>query len=232
MEHLRKLLPALTSKEKYIGFAYLVFQFALLPTLLQLVAMVFSLDYNGTLVNVLYFTINFICCIAIFGSLLKNTLRTALANREKLFFSTAVGFGIYRASVIALGLLIALLFPDFSNLNDSALVDILGKYPVLIVISTVILAPITEELLYRGLVFGWLQEKNVYLAYILSTLIFASIHVLQYVPQYGIGFALVALVQYLPAGLVFAWAYQHSGTIAAPILIHAANNFLAILSVR
>ena len=40
------------------------------------------------------------------------------------------------------------------------------------------------------------------------------------------------LVLYLPAGLCFAWAYQQSGTILAPIIIHAANNLLAFLILR
>ena len=232
MKFLQKPLPELQRSEKYIGASYLVFQFALLPVLLGLVADAFALEHDGTLLNVLYFSINFICCVTIFAPLLKKSLSKATADPEGLLFAAAVGFGVYRASGVVLGILVTVLFPDFANLNDSALMDILGDYPLLMLLSTVVLAPVAEELLYRGLVFGWLREKNAILAYVLSALFFSGIHVLQYIGAYSAAHVLVALVLYLPAGLCFAWAYQHSGTILTPIIIHAVNNLLAFLVLR
>ncbi len=232
MKFLQKPLPALRRSEKYIGLCYLVFQFALLPTLLALLADAFSLGRDGTVLNVMYFSVNFISCIAIFFHLVKASLRKAGAEPEGLLFATAVGFGIYRVMSVVLSIGVTVLFPDFANLNDSALVDIFGAYPLMMMLSTVVLAPVAEELLYRGLIFGWLREKNAILAYILSALIFASIHVVQYIGLYSTAHIFVALVLYLPAGLSFAWAYQQSGTILAPIIIHAANNLLAFLVLR
>lgn len=232
MNFLHNPLPALRRSEKYIGLSYLLFQFALLPTLLGLLAAAFSLEGDVTLLNAVYFSINFMCCIAIFFPLLKTSLEKAKAEPEGLLFATAVGFGLYRVSSIVLGIGVTVLFPDFANLNDSTLLEVLGEYPLLMVISTVVLAPVAEELLHRGLIFGWLQEKNVYLAYILSALIFSGIHVVQYIGLYSTAHIFVALVLYLPAGLSFAWAYQRSGTILAPIIIHAANNLLALLVLR
>ena len=232
MKFFQKPLPALRRSEKYIGLSYLVFQFALLPSLLTVLARAFSAEPDGTILNVLYFSVNFIACIAIFFSLLKQSLSKAIAEPEGLLFAAAVGFGLHRASSVVLGIGVTVLFPDFSNLNDSALVDILSDFPLLMALSTVVLAPVAEELLHRGLIFGWLREKNVYLAYLLSALIFAGIHVVQYIGLYSTAHIFVALVLYLPAGLCFAWAYQQSGTILAPIIIHAANNLLAFLVLR
>ena len=232
MSFLHEKLPALRPSEKYIGISYLVFQFALLPVLLQMVAEAFSVESDGTVMNALYFAINFIATIVIFRRLLKQSVLQVFRDPERLLFASAVGFGVYRVSGIVLGLLVMLLFPDFSNLNDSALIDILGQYPLLMFISTVVLAPVAEELLHRGLIFGWLQEKSVLLGYILSSLLFASIHVVQYIGLYSAGHIFVALVLYVPAGLCFSWAYQRSGSILAPIIIHAINNFLAFLILR
>jgi membrane protease YdiL (CAAX protease family) len=232
MKFLQNPLPALSRREKYIGTLYLAFQWILLPTLLRLIAEAFGIATSGTLINVLYFAINFICCIAIFGNLLKQSFCQSRENPERLLFGAAVGFGVHRVASIVVSLFTALLLPDFVNLNDESLVSILGDYPVLMMISTAFLAPVAEELFYRGLVFGWLREKNVTLAYILSALIFASLHVMQYIGIYSPLQVVVALVRYLPAGIIFAWAYQYSGSIFAPILIHAVNNLLAILIVR
>ena len=228
MEHLRKLLPALTGKEKNIGFAYLVFQFALLPVLMQLLGLAFSLDDNVALYNFLYFSINFICVIAIFSKFLKKSiLRVRKAPRETLT-TALLGFGLYWISISLIFALTQLLFPDYVNLNDSQIITIFGDYPLLLFLGTVILAPVAEEVLHRGLVFGTLFQKNIALAYVLSALLFSTIHVVQYVGIYSPGYVVLALVQYLPAGLIFAWAYQRSGSIAAPILIHVANNFLVM----
>ena len=53
-----------------------------------------------------------------------------------------------------------------------------------------------------------------------------------YLSAYPVHHLLLAFLQYLPAGLVLAWAYRKSGSIFSPILIHAAVNTLALLSLR
>lgn len=232
MESPKKSLPTLTGKEKNIGLAYLVFQYALLPALLQLVGQVFSLGGSDTLYNFLYFSVNFICVALIFSTFLKKSILRAKRFHQVVWTTTAIGFGVFWLCSSLLHALTGLLFPEFINLNDSSLVNILGDYPVLLFVSTVVLAPVAEEVLHRGLIFGWLQEKNVWVAYGVSALLFAAIHVVQYIGLYSPGHVLIALVQYLPAGIVFAWAYHRSGCIFAPIAIHAVNNLLAILSVR
>lgn len=232
MEYPKKPLPTLTGKEKNIGLAYLIFQYALLPVLLQLVGQAFSLGDSDTLYNFLYFSINFICVIAIFSKFLKKSMLRVRRSYQDVLSTAAIGFGVFWLCSSLLHSLTGLLFPEFINLNDSSLVNILGDYPVLLFLGTVILAPVAEEVLHRGLLFGWLQEKNVWMAYILSAFLFAAIHVVQYIGLYSPLHIAVALVQYLPAGIVFAWAYHRSGCIFAPIAIHAVNNFLAFLTVR
>lgn len=232
MESPKRTLPNLTGKEKNIGLVYLVFQYAFLPVLLQLVGQVFSLGDSDTLYNFLYFSINFICVIAIFSKFLKKSVLRVKRFQQDVLSAAAIGFGAFWLSSSLLHSLTRLFFPEFVNLNDSSLVNILGEYPVLLFLSTVILAPVAEEVLHRGLIFGWLREKNVWATYSLSALLFAAIHVVQYIGLYSPLHMLIALVQYLPAGIVFAWAYQRSGCIFTPIAIHAANNLLAILTVR
>jgi membrane protease YdiL (CAAX protease family) len=42
----------------------------------------------------------------------------------------------------------------------------------------------------------------------------------------------LCFLQYIPAGLCLAWAYDASGSIFAPVLIHTVINALGILSLR
>ncbi|MBO7184250.1 MAG: CPBP family intramembrane metalloprotease [Oscillospiraceae bacterium] len=232
MEQLKHTLPTLTGKEKNIGFAYLVFQLFFLPLLLQLLSSVFFFSINETLINFIYFSLNFCSVIAIFSRFMKKSLLRAYRFPREVFANAAIGFLVYWLCIIVMSILTQILFPDFVNINDSQIVSILGDHPVLMFLGTVIFAPVAEEALHRGLVFGALFQKNIPLAYGLSALLFAAIHVMQYVGLYTPGYLLLAFVQYLPAGIILAWGYQRSGCILTPMLIHAANNAIAISMTR
>lgn len=232
MEHLNKSLPSLSRREKYLGIAYLIFEFTLMSTVLQLVYSLFSPEIDPALYHFLYFSVNFICVLGIFSRFVKKNMLRTVGHPDVLALTVVIGFGLYWVASVALGVLIPILFPDYVNLNDSSLLSIFERHPLLLVLCTVLLAPVAEEMLFRGLVFGWLFEKNKWLAYTLSVFIFAAIHVVQYIGLYSPAHLAVALVQYLPAGIVFAWAYHRSGNLLAPILIHALNNGLAILVLR
>ena len=86
--------------------------------------------------------------------------------------------------------------------------------------------------MYRGLIFRNLYGKSRWAAYIVSILAFAVIHIIGYIGRYSALELLMAFLQYLPAGLCLAWAYTKADTIFAPILIHAAINFLSIHALR
>ena len=63
-------------------------------------------------------------------------------------------------------------------------------------------------------------------------LAFALIHILGYVGQYTPLEILMAVLQYLPAGLCLAWSYTKADTIFAPIAIHATVNFITLTARR
>ena len=103
---------------------------------------------------------------------------------------------------------------------------------LLVVIGTVILVPTAEECFFRGLIFRNLYGKSHWAAYLVSMLAFAFVHILGYAGQYTPLEMLMALLQYLPAGLCLAWSYTKADTIFAPIAIHAAVNFITLTSWR
>ena len=99
---------------------------------------------------------------------------------------------------------------------------------LLVFIGTVLLVPPVEECLYRGLIFRNLYPSSKWAAYLVSILAFAAIHILGYIGTYSPLELVLAVLQYLPAGLCLAWSYTRADTIFAPILIHAAINATAI----
>ena len=83
-----------------------------------------------------------------------------------------------------------------------------------------------------GLIFRNLYGKSRWAAYIVSILVFAIIHIIGYIGKYSALELLMAVLQYLPAGLCLAWSYAKADTIFAPILIHAAINAGSIIALN
>jgi len=80
------------------------------------------------------------------------------------------------------------------------------------------LAPLVEELVFRGLLFGWLAGRwSGGLAFVVSSLAFAAAHV---EPAHAI------LV--LPLGLMFGLLRWRTGSLWPSLVAHMANNGLAV----
>jgi len=80
------------------------------------------------------------------------------------------------------------------------------------------LAPLVEELVFRGLLYGWLESRwGAGLAFIVSSLAFAAAHV---EPAHAL------LV--LPLGLLFGWLRWRTGSLWPSLVAHMANNGLAV----
>jgi uncharacterized protein len=98
--------------------------------------------------------------------------------------------------------------------------SMLGQSPTWLILLTIgIVAPIAEELLFRGLIFHMFnRHMNVKIALIIQALLFGAFH--------------LNLVQGLYAsvlGVVLGFAYLLTGSLWIPILMHIVNNSVALL---
>ena len=118
-----------------------------------------------------------------------------------------------------------------TNRNDTTISAQIEDAPHMTLLIVIFLAPFVEEVLFRGLVFGCLKEKSRIFAYILSCALFAFLHVwTAAVSNWDLGY-LILMLQYLVPGLVFAWAYEHSGTLWTSILLHMLVNALSLFTI-
>ena len=88
-----------------------------------------------------------------------------------------------------------------------------------------------EEVLFRGLLFGQLRVKGRWIGYLGSSLCFCLIHLIGYLGKYTLLEFFLALLQYLPAGVILAWSYEKSHSIAAPIFVHMVINGISLISI-
>lgn len=131
----------------------------------------------------------------------------------KVFFVAFIPFALFNLS--ATELFKVLEIEARSNVDQMARLmdgDPLGRVAIPILVAVV--APIYEELFFRFLLFGILRRQMGFpLAAGISAIVFALAH----------GNPLVVAGTGV-LGLLFAWVYERSGSIAAPILYHMLWN--------
>ncbi len=228
----KRLSVRLTDREQIWAIIYLLFSFFLLPELLAWMNTYLPAPLGKLWLNFLYFTINFLCILWIFGGFFKRSLIYAGQNMVDFLIAIAAGSALYWLCSWGYSWVLGRFFPDFANLNDGSISQMVHENFTIMFLGTAIFVPVTEEALHRGLIFGSLYPKSHAAAYILSTIIFAAVHIMGYVGVYSAPNLILAFIQYVPAGLTLAWAYRKSGSIFAPMLMHAVINALGVLSQR
>jgi uncharacterized protein len=139
------------------------------------------------------------------------------------------GYLVATALIIALGLAtttaLRLLFGEVSaglEQLDALLVQAPLSVFVLLVLLIAVLAPLAEELFFRGYIQTRLvQRYGRWPAIVVSSLLFGVLHV---APMHTV-FAAVL-------GLGLGWITVVTGSVRPAILAHAANNLLAVLGAR
>ena len=220
----------LTDKEQIWAIMYLLFSLFALPELLKWMNGYLPTPLNGMWINFLFFTVNFLFVFWIFAGFFKRSLIYAGQNMLDFLVAVLLGSAVYWLSSWGITQAITRFFPDYANLNDGSISTLVQDNFALMFLGTVIFVPVAEEALHRGLIFGCLYPKSHGAAYAISVVVFAAVHIVGYVGVYSKLHLALAFLQYLPAGLTLAWAYRRSGSIFAPMLMHAVINAVGMLA--
>lgn len=229
---MRTLPVSLTRTEKILLWSFWGLQMLALPSVISLLVLFFAPGMNVAEQNFLYLAFSFLVVSAIMLRFLRQSLKVFLARPFYALRWAGISYILYWLSYLALSFLLTTFVPAFQNVNDNTVFTLYQENSTLTTIGVVLLAPITEELLYRGVIFGTFHSRSRFAAYALSCAVFSAVHVVGYIGQWDALTLSLCFLQYIPAGLCLAWAYERSGTILSPILIHIAVNQTGIFSWR
>lgn len=111
---------------------------------------------------------------------------------------------------------------EAGSANTAMLSDIAKTAPI-IIISIVIFAPLLEEMIFRRVLFGGLYTvTNVWIAAIVSAIIFAAVHN-----------ELEHILVYAAPALVFSFVYYKTKRLLAPIIGHLLmNGFVVVIQLN
>lgn len=217
-----------TESELLLGWVYLAVELLVLPILIGLLGEQFG-GFSDSTANLIYYTTNAVCCALIFRHLWRESLVRSGAHLGRLLSVVLLGFLLLLGANQLVSSLYALLIPEFLNVNNEAVSAMVRQSPALMTLGIVILAPVAEESLFRGLMFLGLVKKNRAGAYALSVLAFCAIHVLSYIGKADPLTLALCFVQYIPAGLTLCYACEATGSLFAPLLIHCAINACSVI---
>lgn len=187
--------------------------------------------FEGALANFLFYLTMGVLTIHLGYSYLKEQLHDAKQRWKTLLFNVLLGFGLIFGTSMLVSIIYTLI--DFTQpaQNQSAWEEIIssGTFGVIATVaSSVLFAPIVEELVFRYAGFSILRKFNIsekaypYVAVIVTSFLFGFIHVM--------GDNLLQILFYSGLGAVLGFTYYRSKNILVPIAVHMIWNLMGVLT--
>ena len=220
----------MTKRERRAGWIYLPIHVFVMPLLIMPIIQV-ALHLSGVEISVVYlnaFYYGFGLLYILF--FMMNYMRENFVRKWNPGWGRTIliSIGLYLLFNIIINLVLSNFTDNLINPNQEAVNDsVMMNTPAMFAVA-VLMGPIVEEVLFRGIVFGTIREKRPVAAYVVSALVFAFYHLWQSAVIAGDWSVFIYAVQYLPIGVVLAWTYERTGSIWGSISLHMLINTLAV----
>lgn len=146
---------------------------------------------------------------------LKSYFNLPYGDKRNIFYSFILFIGVYLLLLI-IGDLLERIVPMPQELTETY---IHGFYSIPGIISMVVLAPLFEETLFRGVILrGFLKNYGVLKSIIITSALFGLLH-----------FNFAQTITTAIAGMVLAWIFVKTGSLWVSIFFHALNNSFSVV---
>ncbi|WP_332633346.1 CPBP family intramembrane glutamic endopeptidase [Halalkalibacter flavus] len=207
----------------WILITYTLMQFSAVPGVLLLRELDIPLERIPGIWSMFSFTTGLLIIILLLLPEIRNRheVRGRSSRGEAIRWSIIGVFFVFAAQYAAALIEMFLLGIEPGSENTETIVEFAKAFPAFIIVISVI-GPILEEIVFRLVIFGALYKRfNFWISGILSSLIFAAVHM-----------DFTHLLVYTAMGLVFAYLYVKTKRILVPIIAHVAINlFVSIVNV-
>lgn len=217
----QKWRPQMTDSERRRGWVFFGLYMLVFP---YLNGWVQKLLMNGdgeppiAEANVVYYTLLFTLAVLVFWTFLRHAFSLLVDWLPENAFAFGTGLAL---ALVLQWLVMRLPYP----VENPTTIQYLQEYaisPRATVVLLVVLIPLVEEVLFRGLVFGSLRQYSRVMAYIVTVLVYAFACVWRYALEIGDAAYLTLMVQYLPMSLALTWCYDNGGSIWSTVALHMA----------
>lgn len=213
---------------KIAGWIYFPIHTVLLPLFLGTVLVLVSGKMPSEITcNIWYYAIGLAFTLIAMWKFLRRSYENML---DRLTYSLAMILAAYAVDVL-LSLVLQLgmsLFGELPIPNNDVIVDLAGQDYRRMIAVAVLMAPLVEECLFRGVVFGTIRQKSRFWAYLVSVLLFSLYHVWQYALVYADARYLLSALQYVPVSIALTYCYDRTQSIWPPVFFHMFINALSL----
>lgn len=160
----------------------------------------------------------------------ESALGFEIHNRDVNY--VLAGLGLQLALSLAFLPLVFILFPDGGSAQEvSSAISGLGSVAsrVTAVAISVVLAPVTEELAFRGILIKALGDRTRRSLIVISAVVFSLFHLLGLASSNFLQSAVIVLPQLFIVGVVLGWVTLRSGRLGPAIFLHSGFNLLAAI---
>ena len=179
--------------------------------------------------NVLYYL--FAACIVfvLFWQFLKGSFSYLLDNLGRNILAIVIGFMVD----IPLHILVMKFPYPIENPNTFSYPEQFTLSSSATILILLVLIPIVEEVLFRGLLFGSIRPHSRLLAWIVSVSVccFYNVWLFAFVPSGGVDLRYLLLgIQYLPSTLALTFCYEKGGSVWSSMILHAIIHAIFLFS--
>ena len=220
--------PQITRAELHRGWVFFALYVFLFPWLMGWVQRSYQGEFPVAEANAVYYLIIAVLTFLVFWSFLRHGFHLLLDWLPENLFAFVTGL----AGGVLLHLLAGLIPLPVQNPNLLSYPEQYAFAPASTLLILLILMPLVEEPLFRGLLFSTARGYSRVLGYALSVGVYALYCAAQFVYAYGaldLRYLLLA-IQYVPMALALTWCYDRGGSIWSAIALHAVFNGLTLLS--
>ncbi len=225
----RSWRPQMTDSERKRGWVFFALYLLVFPYLNGWAQKLFAGDAEAPVAeaNVVYYTLLFVLALLVFWTFLRHGFSLLLDWLPE----NAFAFGTGLLGGLLLRFLVGLIpLP----VEDPTQLQYLQEYiisPTATTVLLVVLIPLIEEVLFRGLVFGSLRQYSRPLAYGVTVVLYAVACVWRYALEAGNPAYLLLVIRYLPMSLALTWCYDNGGSVWAAVALHMALNGVMLFSI-
>ena len=214
--------------ERILLLLYLPIHIFAVPALLAFLMNRLGIEYSETTLNLLYYGTGAVLVFLISRRYLRVEFDTLCDYVLEVLFSVLIGYLIMTVLSYGLAALKLGIGLENANPNNASVQNLLGNEFGKMFALTVFLAPLVEEPVFRGAIFGGLRKKSRIWAYVITIILFGTYHVWQYAYISGDIKYLIYIVDYIPATFALCWAFDRTNTIWSPIALHMLINAVSL----
>lgn len=222
--------PYSLSWERFLGilFVYYILFRLIFPQFAYSLQLSENLTSNGNIevkYQVLVYLATLLPCIFLIFPLLKKEIKI---NFKRLFISIFIVIFVGLLLNIIFNLIVTWINGDYvTSENQSGLDELAIQSKWLFLSMSLLLAPILEEIVFRGTIFHFIRERKGFLiAAIISSVLFGFIHVFSSLLNGNI-IDFIYLFLYSALGFIFCVVYESNRSIYACIVVHMLYNAYA-----